>query len=113
MRTRPRPSVGYNRAATRHAAGGPADALPSPPPPLRLHTRNQAAQPARRHHRRAGGGRHGGAVRVAAAATGATADDERFLRMAIDEARQADFPFGAVIVRDGAVIARAQSRQDQ
>ncbi len=53
------------------------------------------------------------AVRVAAAATGATADDERFMRLAIDEARQADFPFGAVIVRDGAVIARAQSRQDQ
>jgi tRNA(adenine34) deaminase len=36
----------------------------------------------------------------------ASADDVRFMRMAIDEARQADFPFGAVIVRDGSVIAR-------
>jgi tRNA(Arg) A34 adenosine deaminase TadA len=31
---------------------------------------------------------------------------------AIDEARQADFPFGAVIVRDGAVIARAGAISD-
>jgi tRNA(Arg) A34 adenosine deaminase TadA len=43
------------------------------------------------------------------AAAAATADDERFMRMAIDEARQADFPFGAVIVRDGAVIARGRN----
>jgi tRNA(adenine34) deaminase len=42
----------------------------------------------------------------AAAAAPASADDERFMRMAIDEARQADYPFGAVIVRDGEVIAR-------
>jgi tRNA(adenine34) deaminase len=40
---------------------------------------------------------------------GASADDARFMRMAIDEARQADFPFGAVIVRDGAVIARGRN----
>lgn len=33
-------------------------------------------------------------------------DDERFMRIALDEARNADFPFGAIIVRDGAVIAR-------
>jgi tRNA(Arg) A34 adenosine deaminase TadA len=33
-------------------------------------------------------------------------DDERFMRMALDEAKRADFPFGAVIVRDGDVIAR-------
>lgn len=33
-------------------------------------------------------------------------DDERFMRMALDEAQRADFPFGAVIVRDGSVIAR-------
>jgi tRNA(adenine34) deaminase len=38
-----------------------------------------------------------------------TAEDERFMRMAIEEARRADFPFGAVIVRNGRVIARAQS----
>ena len=41
-----------------------------------------------------------------ATAAPASADDERFMRMAIDEARQADFPFGAVIVRDAEVIAR-------
>jgi hypothetical protein len=39
-------------------------------------------------------------LRLAPAAP-ASADDERFMRMAIDEARQADYPFGAVIVRDG------------
>ena len=38
-----------------------------------------------------------------------SADDVRFMRMALDEARQADFPFGAVIVRDGAVIARGRN----
>src|SRR5215211_7067895 len=46
---------------------------------------------------------------VALAQAGASADDERFMRMAIDEARDADFPFGAVIVRDGAVIARGRN----
>ena len=49
-----------------------------------------------------------------AAAADASAEDERFMRMALDEARQADFPFGAVIVRDGpGYCARAQSRKDQ
>jgi tRNA(adenine34) deaminase len=43
------------------------------------------------------------------AATGASADDERFMRLAIDEARQGDYPFGAVIVRDGEVIARGRN----
>jgi tRNA(adenine34) deaminase len=38
------------------------------------------------------------------------ADDLRFMRMALDEARQGDFPFGAVIVREGAVIARGRNR---
>lgn len=33
-------------------------------------------------------------------------EDERFMRIALDEAKGADFPFGAVIVRDGNVIAR-------
>jgi tRNA(adenine34) deaminase len=47
----------------------------------------------------------GASVRLATAAP-ASADDERFMRMAIEEARQADYPFGAVIVRDGEVIAR-------
>ena len=31
------------------------------------------------------------------------------MRMALDEVRQADFPFGAVIVRDGQVIARGRN----
>jgi len=43
------------------------------------------------------------------AATGASADDEKFMRMAIDEARKGDFPFGAVIGRDGEVIARGRN----
>ena len=43
------------------------------------------------------------------AATDASAEDERFMRMALDEARQADFPFGAVIVRDGQVLARGRN----
>jgi tRNA(Arg) A34 adenosine deaminase TadA len=43
------------------------------------------------------------------AATNALPDDERFMRIALDEARQADFPFGAVIVRDGEVIARGRN----
>jgi tRNA(adenine34) deaminase len=46
---------------------------------------------------------------IAEAATPASPDDTRFMRMAIDEARQADFPFGAVIVRDGQVIARGRN----
>jgi tRNA(adenine34) deaminase len=37
------------------------------------------------------------------------AEDVTFMRMAIEEARLADFPFGAVIVRDGAVIARGRN----
>ena len=44
-----------------------------------------------------------------AAAPDASADDERFMRIALDEARQADFPFGAVIVRDGQVLARGRN----
>ena len=39
----------------------------------------------------------------------ATADDVRFMRMALDEARRADYPFGAVIVRGGKVIARGRN----
>ena len=45
----------------------------------------------------------------AQAAAPASAEDVRFMRVAIEEARQADFPFGAVIVRDGAVIARGRN----
>ncbi len=38
-----------------------------------------------------------------------SAEDVRFMRMALDEARQGDFPFGTVIVRDGSVIARGRN----
>jgi len=43
------------------------------------------------------------------AAPSESADDERFMRLALDEARQGDFPFGAVIVRDGQVLARGRN----
>jgi tRNA(adenine34) deaminase len=44
-----------------------------------------------------------------AEAAAAEADDERFMRIALEEARRADFPFGAVIVRDGRLIARGRN----
>ena len=45
----------------------------------------------------------------AVAAAAASSDDERFMRLALDEARQADYPFGAVIVRNGEVVARGRN----
>jgi tRNA(adenine34) deaminase len=48
-------------------------------------------------------------VARAQAGSPTAAADERFMRMAIEEARQADFPFGTVIVRDGEVIARGRN----
>ena len=52
-----------------------------------------------------------GIATLPATATFAAAapEDERFMRMAIEEARQADFPFGAVIVQDGRVVARGRN----
>lgn len=44
-----------------------------------------------------------------AAAADASPDDERFMRMALDEARQGDYAFGAVIVRDGQILARGRN----
>jgi tRNA(Arg) A34 adenosine deaminase TadA len=44
-----------------------------------------------------------------AVAASATPEDERFMRMAIEEARRADFPFGAVIVQSGRVLARGRN----
>jgi tRNA(adenine34) deaminase len=44
-----------------------------------------------------------------AEAAAAADEDERFMRMAIAEARRADFPFGAVIVRDGKLIASGRN----
>jgi tRNA(adenine34) deaminase len=57
------------------------------------------------------------AAPLAAAAAGAatqvsadvSADDERYMSLALDEARQGDFPFGAVIVREGQVLARGRN----
>ena len=34
-----------------------------------------------------------------------TPDDSKFMQMAIDQAKDADYPFGSVIVRDGRVLA--------
>jgi tRNA(adenine34) deaminase len=45
----------------------------------------------------------------ATAATDVSADDERFMRLALEEARRGDYPFGAVIVRGGEVIARGRN----
>jgi tRNA(adenine34) deaminase len=44
-----------------------------------------------------------------ASAADASPEDERFMREAIDEARQADYPFGAVIVRDGQLLVRGRN----
>ena len=46
---------------------------------------------------------------AAAPAAAASAEDEAFMRIAIAEARRADFPFGAVIVRDGRILARGRN----
>jgi tRNA(Arg) A34 adenosine deaminase TadA len=39
----------------------------------------------------------------------ASAEDEQYMRMALEEARQGDYPFGAVIVRDGKLVARGRN----
>jgi tRNA(Arg) A34 adenosine deaminase TadA len=49
------------------------------------------------------------AAALAQANAPASGEDVRFMRMALEEARRGDFPFGAVIVRDGAVIARGRN----
>ena len=44
-------------------------------------------------------------IHRAEAAGTVSAEDERFMRLALEEARKGDFPFGTVIVRDGQIIA--------
>jgi tRNA(adenine34) deaminase len=46
---------------------------------------------------------------AAAQVDSGTAEDVRFMRVALDEARQADFPFGAVIVQGGSILARGRN----
>ena len=43
------------------------------------------------------------------AATNASPDDERFMRIALEEGRQGDSPFGTVIVREGQILARGRN----
>jgi tRNA(adenine34) deaminase len=44
-----------------------------------------------------------------ASASTASADDIRFMHIALDEAKRGDYPFGAVIVKDGKIIARGRN----
>jgi tRNA(adenine34) deaminase len=48
---------------------------------------------------------------AAIAQTGApvAAEDEKYMRIALEEARKADFAFGAVIVTDGEIVARGRN----
>jgi tRNA(adenine34) deaminase len=59
---------------------------------------------------------HSGEPFADAATIARPADDDRFMREALEEARRAaehgDVPIGATIVRDGAVVARAGNRRE-
>ncbi len=46
---------------------------------------------------------------AAGAQTTASAEDMRFMKIALNEARRGDYPFGAVIVRDGTILARGRN----
>jgi tRNA(adenine34) deaminase len=48
-------------------------------------------------------------ARAEAGASTASAEDVRFMRLALDEARRGDYPFGAVIVKDGKILARGRN----
>lgn len=46
-----------------------------------------------------------GVAQGRAKSTPATADDAKFMQLAIEQAKEADYPFGAAIVLDGRVLA--------
>jgi len=48
-------------------------------------------------------------VSAAFAATPSKTEDERYMRIALAEAKRADFPFGAVIVGNGSILARGRN----
>jgi tRNA(adenine34) deaminase len=49
------------------------------------------------------------AENATSAQTTASDDDIRFMKIALNEARRGDYPFGAVIVKDGEVLARGRN----
>ena len=49
------------------------------------------------------------AENAAPAQTTASDDDVRFMKIALDEARRGDYPFGAVIVKDGKILSRGRN----
>lgn len=51
----------------------------------------------------------GSAAEQARAGSAVTADDARFMSLAIAEAAKANLPFGAVIVRDGEILATGRN----
>jgi tRNA(adenine34) deaminase len=48
-------------------------------------------------------------ARAEAGASTASAEDIRYMHLALDEARRGDYPFGAVIVKDGKILARGRN----
>jgi tRNA(adenine34) deaminase len=49
------------------------------------------------------------AENAAPAQTTASDDDVRFMKIALDEARRGDYPFGAVIVKDDKILSRGRN----
>jgi tRNA(Arg) A34 adenosine deaminase TadA len=49
------------------------------------------------------------AENAAPAQTTVSADDIRFMKIALNEARRGDYPFGAVIVKDGRILSRGRN----